>query len=169
MGGMSFSRLDALLWNSGAHSGTDNKWRYEEVVNGQKNFVGKGVKTISGTVSYDSYGQISSDTRVFAPNDVPVSYESYMRSHYALGAWSYCSQDILDETFIKLRELSLTLQLPEKLCTNLHMREASFSLIGQNLWYWGREYRYADPDYGETWDLVSPSIRYLGCNLKFNF
>ncbi|MFN8209088.1 MAG: SusC/RagA family TonB-linked outer membrane protein [Bacteroidales bacterium] len=169
MGGVSFSRLDALLWNSGAHSGTDNKWRYDEVVNGQKNFVGNGVKAVSGTVSYDSYGRITSDTRVFVPNDVPVSYESYMRSHYALGAWSYCSQDILDETFIKLRELSLTLQLPEKFCSHLHMQDAFISLIGQNLWYWGREYRYADPDYGETWDLVSPSIRYAGCNLKISF
>ena len=169
MGGVSFSRLDALLWNSGAHIGTDNQWRYDEVVNGATNYIGSGVQVVSGSVSYDTYGRVASDTRVFSENDVQVSYESYMRSHYALGAWSYASQDILDETFFKLREVALTYQLPDSYRRRLRMKDVLISLIGQNLLYWGREYKFADPDYGQTSDLVSPSIRYAGINLKFNF
>jgi TonB-linked SusC/RagA family outer membrane protein len=169
VGGVSFSRLDALLWNSGAHIGTDNQWRYDEVVNGLSNYVGPGVKLVSGSVSYDSYGRITSDTRVFAENDTQVSYESYMRSHYALGAWNYASQDVLQETFFKLREVSVSYQLPESIVNKLSLKQFLISLVGQNLFYWGKQYKFADPDYGQTWDLVSPSIRYLGINLKFNF
>mgnify|MGYP002344171074 CR=1 FL=1 len=169
VGGVSFSRLDALLWNSGAHIGTDNQWRYDEVVNGLKNYVGPGVKVIAGSVTYDSYGNITNDTREYAPNDVEVSYESYMRSHYALGAWSWCSQDILDETFIKLREISLSYQVPAKVSEMLKMKDLALSLIGQNIFYWGKEFKNTDPDYGETWDMVSPSLRYVGFNLKATF
>ncbi len=169
VGGLSFSRLDALLWNSGAHKGTDTQWRYDEVVNGLTNFVGEGVKIVSGTVEYDTYGQIISDTRVFAPNDVQVSYESYMRSHYYTGAWSWNRQDILDETFIKLRELSITYLVPESVSKKLKMKDLAISLVGQNLFFWGKEYKISDPDYGYTWDLVSPSLRYMGLNIKTNF
>jgi len=169
VGGYSFSRLDALLWNSGAHIGTDNKWRYDEVVNGLRNYVGKGVKVVSGTVVYDTYGRIISDDRVFAPNDVQVSYESYMRNNYAGGAWSWCIQDILNETFIKLRELSLTYQVPNSAIEKVRLRDVEVSIVGQNLLYWGKEYKISDPDYGETWDMVSPSLRFVGINLKADF
>jgi TonB-linked SusC/RagA family outer membrane protein len=168
VGGRSFSRLDALLWNSGAHIETDNQWRYDEVVNGLKNYVGPGVKVVSGTVTYDSYGNITSDTRVFEQNDVEVSYESYIKDHYQQGAWSWCSQNILDETFVKLREVSLTYVLPKSISEKIKLKDPSVSLVGQNLFYWGKEYKLADPDYGVTWDLVSPSVRYVGFNIKFN-
>jgi hypothetical protein len=168
VGGVSFSRLDALLWNSGAHKGTDTKWRYDEVVNGLKNWVGPGVKVVSGDVTFDSYGRITSDTRVYAPNDVAVSYESYMKDNYHRGAWSWCSQDILEETFIKLREVSLSYVIPTELASKIRMKDLVVSAVGQNLFYWGKEYKISDPDYGSAWDLISPSIRYVGFNIKFN-
>jgi len=168
-GGVSFSRLDALLWNSGANIGTDTKWRYDEVVDGLTNYVGPGVKVVSGSVEYDSYGRITSDTRVFTENDVQVSYESYMKDGYYRGAWSWCSQDILDETFIKLREVAFSYQVPDLFAKKLKMKDMSVSAVGQNLFYWGKEYKSTDPDYGETWDMVSPSVRYIGLNLKCTF
>lgn len=168
VGGRSFSRLDALFWNSGAHIETDNQYRYDEVVNGLKNYIGPGVKVVSGEVTYDSYGNITSDTRVFAPNDVEVSYESYVKDHYQKGAWSWCSQNIMDETFFKLREISLIYTIPKKLGDKMKLKNPSIALIGQNLFFWGKEYKLSDPDYGYTWDLVSPSIRYVGINIKFN-
>jgi len=168
MGGVSFSRLDALLWNSGAHKGTDTKWRYDEVVNGLKNYVGPGVKVVSGSVTFDSYGRITSDDRVFAPNDAEVSYESYMKDNYHRGAWSYCSQDVLDETFIKLREVAVSYIMPKALAEKIRMKDMVISIVGQNLFFWGKEFKISDADYGSSWDLVSPSIRYAGFNIKFN-
>jgi len=49
------------------------------------------------------------------------------------------------------------------------MKDAVVSLVGQNLFYWGKEYKNTDPDYGESWDMISPSIRYVGFNLKLTF
>lgn len=168
MGGMSFSRLDAFLWHSGAYIETDNQWRYDEVVNGLTNYIAPGVKVVSGTVDYDTYGQIIRDSRVFAPNDVEVSYEGYIR-RYHTGAWSWRRQNILDETFIKLRELYITWNVPANSVAKIGLKDLQVSVVGQNLWYWGKEYKMTDPDYGSSWDLVSPSIRYVGFNLKTNF
>ncbi len=168
VGGLSFSRLDALLWHSGAHIDTDNQWRYDEVVNGLTNYIGPGVKVVSGSVEFDTYGQVISDTRVFEPNDVEVSYEGYTR-RYHTGAWSWRSQNILDETFIKLRELYITWKVPSKTSLKIGLKDLNISIVGQNLLYWGKEYKMTDPDYGSSWDLVSPSVRYFGLNLKTNF
>ncbi len=168
VGGMSFSRLDAFLWHSGAYIETDNQWRYDEVVNGLTNYIAPGVKVVSGTVDYDTYGQIIRDSRVFAPNDVEVSYEGYIR-RYHTGAWSWRRQNILDETFIKLRELYITWNVPANSVAKIGLKDLQVSVVGQNLWYWGKEYKMTDPDYGSSWDLVSPSIRYVGFNLKTNF
>ncbi len=80
VGGIGFSTTDQALWNGGSHPKSANQFRYDEVVNGRKTFVGRGVKVISGSVDYDAYGRILRDDRVFAPNDRVVSYEAYVRS-----------------------------------------------------------------------------------------
>lgn len=172
IGGMSFSRTHQMLWNSGVHEDSDNQWRYNEVVNGRQTYVGDGVKVVSGTIERDANGNVISDSRVFAPNDVVVSYESYIRTYH--DATSKPSrQNVLDETFFKLRNLSLTFDLPASWAQKLSMKNASISLTGQNLLLWAKEYKYADPDKGGDSsgyeNLNSPSQRYVGFNLKANF
>ena len=82
-------------------------------------------------------------------------------------------QNVLDETFFKLRNLSLTFELPTSWAQKLSMKSASISLTGQNLLLWAKEYKYADPDKGGDSsgykNLNSPSQRYIGFNLKANF
>lgn len=172
VGGLSFSRTHQMLWNSGAHEDSDNHWRYEEVVNGKQTYIGQGVKVVSGSVERDSDGNIITDTRVFAPNDVVVSYEAYI-SKYHDSASRPSKQNVLDETFFKLRNLSITYDVPPLLCKKIGMKTASVGLTGQNLFLWAKEYKYADPDrggdsYGYE-NLNSPSQRYLGINIKANF
>lgn len=174
VGGMSFSRTHQMLWNSGAHIDSDNEYRYEEVVNGNLTYIGKGVKVLSGTVERDPDGNIISDTRVYAPNDVVVSYEAYI-SKYHDSASKPSRQNMLDETFIKLRNLTLSYNLPKSLCNKLTMKSAAVSLTGQNLFMWAKDYKYADPDKGgdegsmNVESLNAPSQRYIGVNLKVNF
>lgn len=164
VGGRSYSTTNQKLWQTGAAKELDNEYRYDEVVNGNKNYIGKGVKVLSGEVTYDKYGNITSDTRVFGPNDVPVSYENYIKKYYVKDY----SLFTLDETFIKLRELSLTYDLPTSLAHKLAMKGASVSLIGQNLLLWCKDYKNSDPDKASD-DLNSPSIRYVGLNIKVDF
>lgn len=163
IGGRSYSGTERNMWTTGAHPDTDNEWRYQEVVEGKKNYNGGGVKVASGTVIYDSYGNITKDTRVYEPNDVNVSYQNYIRTHWVNGPQFY-----MDETFLKLRELSLTYDIPKGVAKKLGMTSASASLIGQNLLLFTKEFKYTDPD-GKSDDLASPSVRYVGFNLTLNF
>jgi TonB-linked SusC/RagA family outer membrane protein len=166
-GGLSWDRNSYQLYESGSHPDLDNQWRYDEVVNGKKNYIAEGVKVVSGEVKYDQYGRITEDTRVFAPNDVPVSYMDYVRRWNRGGSGN--EYFAMDETFLKLRELSLSYNIPKSLVSKLGMNSCSFGLIGQNLLIFTKEFEFTDPD-NSTWDdLVSPSVRYIGFNLKANF
>ncbi|WP_280745267.1 MULTISPECIES: SusC/RagA family TonB-linked outer membrane protein [unclassified Parabacteroides] len=175
VGGMSNSETNRRMWQTGAHPDSDTQWRYEEVVNGNKTYMGNGVKIVSGSVTYDSYGNILSDNRVFAPNDQVVSYETYIKDYWRTGP-----QLNLSETFFKLRELSLSYDVPKTIAGKLGMNSASVALVGQNLLLWTKKYKYADPDKGGATpttkdsdgrheDLASPSIRYMGINIKVEF
>ncbi len=66
------------MFDTGSSPETDTQYRYDEVMNGGK-YIGQGVKVVSGSVSYDTDGNILEDTRQYAPNDIPVSYQEYMR------------------------------------------------------------------------------------------
>lgn len=167
VGGMAHSKTNQAMWNSGAHIDSDNQWQYDEVVNKKTNFVGSGVKVVSGSVDYDSNGKIIHDNRVFAPNDVQVSYESYMKStNPYIG--TVTRQNVFDETFFKLRDLSLSYQMPKSVCDKLHMKGLTLAFVGQNLFVWTKEFRFTDPD-SDSDNLSSPSTRYLGFNVKLDF
>lgn len=167
VGGIAHSVTDQAMWNSGSHPDSDNEYRYDMVVNGARDYVGDGVKIVSGSVDYDSYGNIIRDDRVFEKNDQQVSYETY-----AVGMAPYIgskmSQFMFSQTFIKLRDLSLTYKLPKHISGKIGAQAADVSLIGQNLWMWAKDFKYSDPDVG-TDNLNSPSVRYMGVNLKIMF
>ena len=167
IGGKSWSNTEFHMLETGAHPDTDNQWRYDEVVNGKKNYVGEGVKIVSGEVKYDQYGRITSDTRVFAPNDIETSYEDFVRS-------SHNNPDKLvqKKTFLKLREMSIGYNLPKKFISKLSMNSCYVGFIGQNLFVLTKDFRFSDPDGFEDIegeDISSPSIRYVGVNLKVEF
>lgn len=169
VGGVAHSVVDQALWMTGAHRDSDTQWRYDEVVNGKNTFVGQGVKVVSGSVEYDSQGHVISDTRVFAPNDRVVSYEGYMKIYHGAGnVWDAKHQHILDQTFIKLRELSLAYSIPKSFCNRIGLKGASVAFVGNNLFLWTKEFKFSDPDVSSE-NLNSPSIRMLGCNIKVDF
>lgn len=166
VGGLAFSTTDQALWNSGAHIDSDNQYRYDEVVNGKKTFVGNGVKLVSGSAEWDSYGNVLRDDRVFAPNDIVVSYETYQtRMNPYIG--EVRTQNILDQTFVKLRTLAINYTFSKDLCTSIGLKGLSVGLVGQNLWMWSKEFRFSDPDKASE-NLNSPSTRYMGFNVKID-
>ncbi|MDR2917022.1 MAG: SusC/RagA family TonB-linked outer membrane protein [Tannerella sp.] len=171
VGGKAYNRLEQAMWNSGTHIDSDNEWRYDQVVNGNTSYIGRGVKVVSGSVSYDSYGKILEDTRVFAPNDEAVTYEAYIKTYHP---WNGSSriQNVKDLTFLKLREVAIGYKLPAKTVNKIGLSNVHLSLVGQGLFLWAKEFKYSDPDaiyegYAET--LNSPSMRYVGFNLKVDF
>ncbi len=167
VGGVLFSTMDQAMWNSGSHIDSDTKWRYDEVVDGKITYVGQGVKVISGSVDYDAYGNITRDDRQFAPNDEAVSYEAYMkRGNPYIGTMR--TQNIFDQTYFKLRNLSISYNCPSSIYQKIGLKGASIGFVGQNLLVWTKDLKFVDPDRAED-NLNAPSIRYMGVNLKLDF
>ena len=166
VGGLAFASTEQALWNSGAHIDSDNQYRYDEVVNGKLTYIGEGVKLVSGSAEWDAYGNVLRDDRVFAPNDIVVSYESYMTTmNPYIG--SVRTQNLLDQTFIKLRNVAINYSLPKNICEKIKMNGITIGVVGQNLLMWTKEFRFSDPDYGEE-NISSPSIRLIGFNVKLD-
>lgn len=167
VGGYGYDQTEQAMWNSGTHPDSDNEYRYDQVVNGKNNYVGKGVKVVSGSVKYDKYGRITEDTRVFAPNDVEIGYQEYIQAYQS---WSGNAriQNIKKMTFFKLREVAIGYSLPKKYANQIKLNDLHLSLVGQNLFIWSPNFKHSDPDISSN-ALNSPSVRYMGVNVKFSF
>ncbi len=171
VGGLAQSTTEMYMWLSGNHPHSLTKARYEDATNpGSKNYVGDGVKVVSGAVKYDANGDVVSDTRKFAPNDVATTYKSFIEGLHKGTAWggSPSPADLYSTTFLKLREVALSYRLPDAWAGKINASGISVSLIGQNLLYWAKDFKYSDID-GGTENFVDPSMRYIGFDIKLDF
>lgn len=171
VGGLTQTTTEMYMWRAGSHPKSVVPERYLDATQpGTENYIGQGVRVESGTVTYDTYGNITSDTRVFAPNDVAVTYQSYVERLHKGTAWggSPSPVDVYSTTFFKIREISITYNIPAKIYSKIASKGASVSAVGQNVFLWAKDFKYSDPD-GGTENFSDPSIRYLGFNLKVNF
>lgn len=163
IGGLMYSMTNAKMWWGGTHPGTVNSFR-EDANAGKNTYVGPGVVVTSGDIQYDADGKIVSDTRKFASNTKAVNYIDYMinTSNAANTNYNYYSQ-----TFLKLREVNFTWQLPGKWTSRTFIRDASISLVGRNLLLFSK-LPNVDPDTGKD-ELQTPSSRSMGFNLNLKF
>ena len=170
-GGLTQTTTEMYMWRSGGHPNSVVPARkLDATVPGSKNYIGEGVKVVSGAVTYDTYGNITTDTRVFAPNDVAVTYKTYIENLHKGTAWGGAAStvDVYSTTFFKIREVSLTYDLPKKIASKILAKDASVSFVGQNVYLWAKQFKYSDPDGGSE-NFIDPSLRYLGLNLKISF
>ena len=169
-GGLANTRTESYMWQAGVHPNSLSPERALDVATpGSNNYLGQGVKVVSGTATFDVNGNIISDTRVFAANNVKTLYKNYMVDLHNSSAWggNGSKADTYSRTFFKLREISLTYTIPGKLI-NKFAKAGSISLIGQNVLLKAKDFKYSDPD-GGTEDFTDPSTRYLGAKLNFTF
>lgn len=170
VGGLMNTRTESYMWQSGVHPNSLTEARAKDVATpGSKNFIGQGVKVVSGTATYDNIGNITSDTRTYAPNDVATTYKQYAIDLHNSSAWggNGSPADTYSKTFFKLREISFTYAVPGKF---LHgcAKAASVGFVGQNVMLWAKDFKYSDPDGGAE-DFADPAVRYLGVNIKLTF
>lgn len=171
VGGLAQTTTEMYMWRSGSHPNSVTPERYlDATVPGSKNYIGEGVKVVSGSATYDTYGNITSDDRVYAANDDAVTYESYINTIHAGTAWggSPSPLEAYSTTFFKIREMSITYDLPAKICNRFKSQGVSVSAVGQNMFLWSKQFKYSDPDGGYE-NFSDPSVRYIGFNLKLNF
>ncbi len=172
VGGLMSTRTESYMWQAGVHPESVTETRAQDVADpSTKHYIGDGVMVVSGSATFDVSGNILTDDREFAPNNVAVYYQDAVRRLHASSAWggSPTPFDIYSRTFLKLREVSLTYTLPNDIVSKLgFVKGASISFIGQNVLFWAKDFKYSDPDGGHE-DFSDPSVRYLGGNIKFSF
>ncbi len=100
-------------------------------------------------------------------------------TYWDLGGTEVGRHQVIDKSFVKLRELSLAFSFPKPWVEKVHLGSASISIVGRNLLLWTpEENRFIDPemttfgndleaDYGEFG--ATPSVRSVGCSIKFTF
>ncbi|WP_069660072.1 SusC/RagA family TonB-linked outer membrane protein [Arcticibacter eurypsychrophilus] len=150
------------------------------------NFVGNDVKTTynnrntfivpnSVAAVTDDAGNVS-----YVENTVPVA-EDFIDDYYytSTNRGMAYNNRILDKTFFKLRDVTLSYSLPKSIASRLKVDRATFTVYGRNLYTWlPSGNRTIDPEvsnYGN--DLTSefgefrtgPSTRSLGAALKVTF
>ncbi|WP_153796084.1 SusC/RagA family TonB-linked outer membrane protein [Foetidibacter luteolus] len=163
IGGLMYSTTNQKMWWGGTHPGTVNQFR-DDANAGNATYVGQGVVVVSGEVQYDANGNITSDTRKFAPNTTAVNYIDYMvnTSNAAYVNYNYYSQ-----TFLKLREVTFSWQLPAAWLSNSFFKSASFGLVGRNLLLFSK-LPNVDPD-PRSDNLQTPATRNIGFNVNLKF
>lgn len=112
----------------------------------------------------------------YEPNTTVITSE-YMDDYYRADANS--RSNVIDKSFVKLREVILSYSLPSKMLDGTYIEGVSLSLIGRNLFLWTpRSNQYIDPEastfgtdlggqFGEF--SANPSTRSLGFSIKANF
>jgi TonB-linked SusC/RagA family outer membrane protein len=161
VGGKMYSTTNQKMWWGGTHPGTVNQFR-DDANNGLSTYVADGVVVVEGDVTYDEEGNILSDTRVYAPNTTPVNYISWNVNTSNAHLNHY-----YDQSFVKLREVMITYNVPSDLLAKTFLTRASISLVGRNLALWS-DVKEVDPDSGLD-NLQTPSTRNMGINLNFIF
>lgn len=162
IGGFIYSTTNQKMWWGGTAPGTVTKYR-DDANEDKSTYVAPGLVVTSGNVTYDSHGNITSDTREYAPNTTAVNYISFMQSTSGdmLNHYFYYSG-----TYLKLRELALTYTLPSNWIRGV-FSSASISLIGNDLFLLAK-LPNADPD-AESDPLNAPSVRSMGVNVNLKF
>ena len=163
VGGMMSTRTESYMWQNGVHPKTATDARLNP-------YIAPGVKIVSGSATFDQFGNITGDDRVFAPNDIATTYQDYINRIHGSSAWggNGTRADIYSRTYFKFRELSLTYNIPQSLLAKCKIKGASVAFVGQNIMLWSKDFKYSDPDGGFE-DFADPSVRYLGGNIKLTF
>jgi iron complex outermembrane receptor protein len=101
----------------------------------------------------------------------------YYMNTYNWGASAINESAVLDNSYIKLREVVIGYSLPAKITGKLHFNNIRVSLIGRNLLYFYRTLKYIDPEatIGSNWIRQSvdegsmAATRSFGFSVNFDF
>lgn len=147
--------LNSVTYMFGRYTGI-----LEETLQGRESgFVFQGGRWADGAVKQNG-----------EPNDISVGAETFNKLTFFGNAESH----IFDASYVKLRELRLTYNLPVEWMDNLPFRNMSVSAVGRNLWIIHKNVPHIDPETafnsGNVQGLESnqvPSVRTFGFNISF--
>ncbi len=136
-------------------------------------YVGEGVVIANGaSINYDSQtGKIlNPEALQYASNTQVAFVQDYVSKYYNVQ-----ESNLMSKTYAKLREVTVTYDLPRTLLANSFIQKVSVSLIGRNLLYFYGDKRFKDVDLDQynsavsVTGLQSPTVRSYGLNLNATF
>jgi TonB-linked SusC/RagA family outer membrane protein len=135
-------------------------------------YVGEGVVVSNGvSINYDDYGNIINYKDLqFTPNTTTTQVQDYVSKYYGVD-----EANLMSKTFAKLREVTISYDLPEKILHKTFISKVTVSLVGRNLIYFYKDERFKDVDldqynYQESGTgLQSPTTRRFGFNINVIF
>lgn len=109
------------------------------------------------------------------PNDIRIETNNFDNN-----PWGYINApeagQIFDASFVKLRNLTLSYDLPESIIQNTFIRKFTLSAIGRNLWIIHKNMPYSDPEAGLSAGNIQgmqngayPAIREIGASVRIQF
>ena len=163
IGGLMESKTIRNMWWSGMHPESVNEFRAASV-RGVSNYIADGVVVTDGSVRYDTEGNIIRDTRSYEPNTQAINYETYITTFHSRSYGNH----FYDESFVKLREVTLSYNVPNQWLERTFFSAATVSLIGRNLFMLA-SIDFIDPDPGTDQNMQTPSMRNVGFHLNVKF
>jgi TonB-linked SusC/RagA family outer membrane protein len=147
------------IYDMGSSLGRQNGILEESLDGREEGLIGLGVKNVG-----------SDESPSFVPNDVVVPARTFM-TYYS--GRQYHEAAVMDGSYVKLREASITYKLPGKWFDKNFLEGVSISAIGRNLAIFHKNARHVDPeissaDMGFTSGQL-PSTRSIGFNVNVKF
>ncbi|TPG71782.1 SusC/RagA family TonB-linked outer membrane protein [Hymenobacter nivis] len=136
-------------------------------------YVGEGVQIANGaSINYDSQtgAILNAEGLQYAANTTKAFVQDYVSKYYNVQ-----ESNLMSKTFGKLREVTVSYDLPRALLGNGFIQKVSVSVIGRNLLYFYGDKRFKDVDLDQyngaisVTGLQSPTVRSYGLNLNATF
>ena len=135
-------------------------------------YVGPGVVVSNGVpINYDNNGVIINYKDLqFSDNKTPTHVQDYVSKYYGIN-----EANLMSKTYAKLREVTLTYNVPATWLHKSFISRASISLVGRNLIYFYKDKRFKDVDLDQynyslgATGLQSPTTKRYGVNLNVAF
>ena len=141
VGGLMYSRTKGTTFFVGNSPQTLFNDRQPFIVPGSVN----QVKKADGSMTY-------------VENATPISH-SYYDSYWNNNGGEFDKGDLIDKTFVKLREVHLTYSFPKNLLAKASIKKLDFSLIAHNLFLWTPSSN----------NFVDPTVSNMGVDLESEF
>ena len=146
--------------------------RYQDYL-GIKSYIGEGVQVANGAaIQFDPVtGQITNYGDLTFANNSTATYAQ----DYTSRLNSIPEANMMSKTYLKLREVTLTYQLPAKFLKKSFIESASVSLVARNVLYFMKDKKFNDVDIDQFNNsqsgssLQTPTTRSYGFNVNLTF
>jgi TonB-linked SusC/RagA family outer membrane protein len=147
--------------------------QYAGVTSYAGSYIGDGVAVSNGaSINYDSKtGDVTNyDELEFIKNTTPALVQAYCSKYYGVS-----EANLMSKTFSKLREVTLSYDLPASWLSKTRFSRVTLSLVGRNLFYFYGDKRFKDVDLDQynystaSTGLQSPTTRRYGFNVNVTF